>query len=87
MGGAWRTHAHGNETRFINDFRGIAPAPNVAFVEYHHHVTGELAVAVVSLRLLRPGEEILVSYGRKYDLSSDMPDLSEGSEPVDAKVK
>ena len=56
----------GNETRFINGFRGIAAQPNVAFVPYFAQQTGEVAVAVVTRRLLRRGEELLVDYGSKY---------------------
>ena len=39
---------YGNETRFINDYHGVAPQPNVAFVLYYAPGTGELAVGVVT---------------------------------------
>ncbi len=58
--------AHGNETRFINDYHGIADTPNVGFVAYHAQQTGELAVGVLSRRVLKRGEELLVDYGRKF---------------------
>ena len=57
---------YGNEMRFVNEYRGIAPQPNVAFVPYFAQQTGELAVAVITRRLLQRGEELLVDYGSKY---------------------
>lgn len=57
---------YGNETRFINDYKGVAEHPNVAFVLYHAQATGELSVGVVTQRALQHGEEILVDYGRQF---------------------
>jgi len=53
----------GNESRFINDFRDIAPMPNVAFMPYRAPATGELAIGVVALRAIRGDDEILADYG------------------------
>ena len=58
--------AYGNELRFINDFRGIAPEPNVAFCLYRQPRTGELSVAVLTTVAIRYGAEILVDYGRSF---------------------
>ena len=47
---------YGNETRFINDYTGIAPQPNVAFVLHYAAGAGEVAVSVVTQRLIQPGD-------------------------------
>jgi len=40
----------GNETRFINDYTGLAPTPNVSFTTYRNPCSGE-----VSTRAHEPG--------------------------------
>jgi SET domain-containing protein len=74
---------YGNETRFINDYKGVADHPNVALVLYHAHATGELSVGVVTQRQLQHGEEILVDYGRQFWRSpGNSPDPSAPGSPV-----
>ena len=55
----------GNESRFINDYRGTADRPNVQFIEARSDA-GELEVWVEVQRPIAAGEEILVSYGSRY---------------------
>jgi SET domain-containing protein len=45
--------------RLINDFRGLAPGPNVRFAPDFH---------VITLRDIDEGEELVVSYGDNYFL-------------------
>jgi uncharacterized Zn-finger protein len=52
--------------RFINDNSGIAAEPNVKFFIADERVQGYKVAAVVALRDIEPGEEILVSYGKGY---------------------
>ena len=55
----------GNESRFINDYRGVADRSNVQFVEARSDA-GEMEVWVEVLHAIAAGEEILVSYGSRY---------------------
>ena len=61
---------YGNETRYINSYQGIAPAPNVAFCVYRAPNTGEIAVGVIATAAIKYGEELLVDYGSKFWRSS-----------------
>mmetsp|Transcript_11254 Transcript_11254/g.38430 ORF Transcript_11254/g.38430 Transcript_11254/m.38430 type:complete len:197 (-) Transcript_11254:1527-2117(-) len=54
----------GNETRFINDFRGVAGSPNCKFSQ--SHVGGRPAILVVITRQVKEEEELLVDYGDVY---------------------
>ncbi|ORY34001.1 hypothetical protein BCR39DRAFT_449227, partial [Naematelia encephala] len=56
----------GNAGRFVNDFRGIASAPNAEF-RLGKGGTGELRMEIWSLKQGIPkGEEVLVSYGKGW---------------------
>jgi len=57
----------GNEGRFVNDYRGIPgqDKSNAIFVEFRRP-SGELGIRIESSRLIRKGEEILVSYGKAW---------------------
>lgn len=55
----------GNEARFINDYRGVAKRPNVALQEARDR-RGNPAMAVVALRPVGKGEELLLSYGKGF---------------------
>jgi SET domain-containing protein len=61
----------GNETRFINWHRGLAPAPNCKFEEARVLRGGgccsELVVRVVAVRRILRDEELLIDYGGLYD--------------------
>jgi len=57
---------YGNETRFINDDRGLGLAANVSFCPYRRPTTGELAVGVVSTGAIKAGEELLANYGTNF---------------------
>lgn len=71
------TH-HGNEARFVNDYRGIATAPNAEFRDVLVEMGGgkvEKRIAVFVLTAgksgkrakgIGKGEEILVSYGKGF---------------------
>lgn len=54
----------GNEARFINDFRGVAPRPNVYFETYYDPTTDQLRAGVFSMQHpIAPGEELVTTYG------------------------
>ncbi|KAH7883834.1 hypothetical protein F5I97DRAFT_1944458 [Phlebopus sp. FC_14] len=56
----------GNESRFVNDYRGIRSKPNAVFVEYRT-AAGELRMSVWSATdPIKKGDEILVSYGKSW---------------------
>ncbi|KAJ7785955.1 hypothetical protein B0H16DRAFT_1488678 [Mycena metata] len=57
----------GNEGRFVNDYRNIPgqEKPNAAFVD-ERLASGELRIRIVSSRIIRKGEEVLVSYGKAW---------------------
>lgn len=55
----------GNESRFINDYRGIRDKPNAEFVE-HRTVGGELRMSIWSRVDIERGQEIVVSYGKSW---------------------
>lgn len=55
----------GNESRFINDYRGIKDRPNAEFVEYRTG-RGELRMSVWSREGIQRGDEIVVSYGKSW---------------------
>lgn len=56
----------GNEARFINDFRGVKPKPNVVFDD-RRTVAGDLCMSVWSgIGGIEKGEEILISYGKEF---------------------
>jgi hypothetical protein len=57
---------HGNEARFINDFRGVRSRPNALFADGRTRC-GELRISVWSgSEGIKKGEEILVSYGKSW---------------------
>ncbi|KAI8930002.1 hypothetical protein BC831DRAFT_440910 [Entophlyctis helioformis] len=57
----------GNEARFINDFRGVARRPNVAFDAYRDASDGRVRMGVFVMgNSVAAGDELLVTYGRDY---------------------
>ena len=54
----------GNETRFINDYRNIAPEPNVFFSKTV--VNGKITILVVVIKPINIGDEIVSDYGEDY---------------------
>jgi len=65
----------GNETRFINWHRGLAPAPNCKFEEARvlrgAASCAELVVRVVAKRRILRDEELLIDYGCLYSLPGE----------------
>ncbi|KAI0702446.1 hypothetical protein BC835DRAFT_1500853 [Cytidiella melzeri] len=56
----------GNESRFINDYRGVAERPNVQFRESLNE-TGELCMSIWSgNEAIKKGDELVVSYGKGF---------------------
>ncbi len=55
----------GNESRFINDYRGTGAAPNIVFVPYRL-LGGTVRIAVRTCRPVAAGEELLADYGEEY---------------------
>lgn len=62
----WAQHA-GNESRYVNDHRGVATVKNVQLVEIRSRA-GELQVWMEALRTIHSGEEILTHYGSRYSV-------------------
>eukprot|EP00466_Bigelowiella_natans_P019624 jgi/Bigna1/144574/aug1.89_g19282 len=56
---------HGNESRFINDFRGTGGKQNVKFDTYESQEGTRLGVFSMK-EPVRKGEELLVTYGRGF---------------------
>ena len=68
----------GNEARFINDYRGVASHPNVAFTT--RAVPGRgVWVQVSVIAAIHPGDEILVDYGADFQ-AFDAREPSAGGE-------
>ncbi|KAK7064519.1 hypothetical protein R3P38DRAFT_3302048 [Favolaschia claudopus] len=67
----------GNEGRFVNDYRGIPgqDKPNAVFVEVRKP-SGELGIRIESCRLIKKGEEIVVSYGKAWWLARKDKDFA-----------
>ncbi|KAJ7102267.1 hypothetical protein B0H15DRAFT_813893 [Mycena belliarum] len=57
----------GNEGRFVNDYRGIPgqDKPNAVFMDVRTP-EGELKMTIQSSRVIKKGQEILVSYGKAW---------------------
>ncbi|KLT43037.1 hypothetical protein CC85DRAFT_227851, partial [Cutaneotrichosporon oleaginosum] len=55
----------GNAARFVNDFRGVAAAPNAEF-RLGRGEEGEARMEVWSTRRIEKGDEVLVSYGKGW---------------------
>ena len=55
----------GNESRFINDYRGLAAQPNVKFHTMAHPGRG-MWVDIIVDAAIRAGDEILVDYGTDF---------------------
>lgn len=55
----------GNAARFVNDYRGVAAAPNAEF-KLGRGEAGELRMEVWATRRIEKGEEVLVSYGKGW---------------------
>jgi hypothetical protein len=78
LGVALDSAKSGNEARFINDYRGIADRPNAEFRDIWVQVADRtwerwIGIFVVTVgkagqrkQGIRPGEEILVSYGKAF---------------------
>lgn len=57
---------YGNESRFVNDFRGVAERPNVYFHESVNEA-GEISISIWSgSNAIKKGDELLVSYGKGF---------------------
>lgn len=58
----------GNATRHLNH----ACSPNCEAVEYHDE-SGSLGLRIMTIRLVRPGEELTIDYALQVDPSSEDP--------------
>ncbi|KAG0265121.1 hypothetical protein DFQ27_000796 [Actinomortierella ambigua] len=59
----------GNQARFVNDFRGIRShelGPNLGWDLYCDRRTGQVRMGGKVLKRIRPGEEILCTYGKAF---------------------
>jgi|GEM_PF-6570896 len=63
---------YGNETRYVNDYRGVMKSPNSQYYKidckehFYKNVKITSRVVVKARRDIEPGEEIVVNYGRGY---------------------
>jgi len=55
----------GNESRFVNDFRGIAGKPNIQFA-YKQGTDPYIIGYEVMNKPIQKGEELLTTYGKRY---------------------
>lgn len=59
----------GNESRFVNDYRGIAPKPNVefrSFVQLGEDGQQRFQMGLFATRPVRKGQELLINYGKSF---------------------
>lgn len=58
----------GNESRFVNDYRGIAVKPNVEFRSFLQLQDGEprFQMGLFAIRPIRKGHELLINYGKSF---------------------
>ncbi|CBQ68754.1 conserved hypothetical protein [Sporisorium reilianum SRZ2] len=58
----------GNESRFVNDYRGIAAKPNVEFRSFLQGDAGEarFQMGLFATRPIRKGQELLINYGKSF---------------------
>lgn len=56
----------GNEGRFVNDYRGVAPRPNAEFDLSMRKDSGAVHMSIWAIQSISKGEEILVSYGKGF---------------------
>lgn len=60
----------GNESRFVNDYRGIASKPNVEFRSFVQREGGSgeetFQMGLFAVRLIRKGQELVINYGKSY---------------------
>jgi hypothetical protein len=56
----------GNESRFINDFRGIAYKSNVTARPCINPDTGRMGMCLFATSRIKSGQELLLNYGAKY---------------------
>lgn len=68
----------GNESRFVNDYRGIAPKANVEFRSFIQHSddpqddqTEKFQMGLFATRLIRKGQELVINYGKSYWVHHD----------------
>lgn len=73
----------GNESRFVNDYRGIAQKPNVEFRSFIQNDSASTSdesqeddkqrfqMGLFSTRLIRKGQELVINYGKSYWIHHD----------------
>lgn len=71
----------GNESRFVNDYRGIAERPNVEFRSFIQHdpassdepsdESARFQMGLFSIRPIRKGQELVINYGKSYWIHHD----------------
>ncbi|SNX86309.1 uncharacterized protein MEPE_05018 [Melanopsichium pennsylvanicum] len=64
----------GNESRFVNDYRGIAQRPNVEFRSFiQHSEDGEerFQMGLFSIKPIRKAQELVINYGKSFWIHFD----------------
>ncbi|GAC75820.1 hypothetical protein PANT_18d00084 [Moesziomyces antarcticus T-34] len=81
----------GNESRFVNDYRGIADRPNVEFRSFIQLDTSDgqakFQMGLFTTRPLRKGQELVVNYGKSYWLHHDQLTLQQAQSAAPQPVK
>ncbi|CCF50675.1 hypothetical protein NDA11_002158 [Ustilago hordei] len=85
----------GNESRFVNDYRGIAQKPNVEFRSFiQYDSTAEqpqedsqerFQMGLFATRLIRKGQELVINYGKSYWVHHDQLDKLKKAKAEPAK--
>ena len=74
----------GNESRFVNDYRGIAERPNVEFRSFIQldptDRSEKFQMGLFTTKQVRKGQELVVNYGKAYWLHHDQ--LTQQSQPT-----
>ena len=66
----------GNESRFVNDYRGIAAKPNVEFRSFIqlHQGQDRFQMGLFATRPIKRGQELLINYGKSFWLHFEQLD-------------
>ncbi|GAC98192.1 hypothetical protein PHSY_005781 [Pseudozyma hubeiensis SY62] len=78
----------GNESRFVNDYRGIALKPNVEFRSFSQLQDGveRFQMGLFTTRLVRKGQELLINYGKSFWVHHDQLQAEKATKEVSASV-
>ncbi|KAJ9474703.1 SET domain-containing protein [Pseudozyma hubeiensis] len=78
----------GNESRFVNDYRGISLKPNVEFRSFIQVQDGveRFQMGLFTTRLVRKGQELLINYGKSFWIHHDQLQAEKTSKKESASI-